>query len=78
MIVSTSRYAAMEPITGMEGRQIEFVIDQMAQRVFKTSGNDLPIKVDWQEFQAVVYRFESRHVASTFIFLVMKLWQLKR
>jgi hypothetical protein len=42
------------------------VIDQMAQGMFETAGDDLPVKVDGKQLEAFVYGFESRHVASTF------------
>ena len=34
----------------MEGGKIELVINKVAQRVFKTARNDLPVKVDRQQF----------------------------
>ena len=41
--------------------EIEFVIDQIAQRMLETTGDNLLGKVDRQQHQALLKRFESRH-----------------
>lgn len=40
---------------------ILYVIDEMAQGMFKGAGEDLPLKVNGQEFQAFVGGFETCH-----------------
>ena len=48
-------------VAGVEGGEVELVIDQVAQRIFEAAGLDLPVEVDRDQFQALVDRFEARH-----------------
>lgn len=48
-------------VTGMEVREVELVIDQVAKRVFKTAGEHLPVEIDGQKLQSFVNRFIARH-----------------
>ena len=48
-------------VAGVEFVEVEFVIDQVAQGMFKTTGNDLLVKIHRQKFQTFVHRFVSSH-----------------
>ena len=48
-------------VTGMKVGEVEFVIDQVAQRVLKGAGQQLFIEVDGQQLEAPMNGLESRH-----------------
>ena len=45
----------------MEFGEVKFVINQVAQGMFKTTGNDLLVKIHRQKFQTFVHRFVASH-----------------
>jgi len=48
-------------VAKVKGAEVEFVIDQMTERMLETAGNDLTLKIDRQKLQTFVRRFVPRH-----------------